>query len=516
MRETPAADVPATQLEDAAHLAGGYASGLAYSESEADISLLVRRGVPLLPIGAQSSVTGGATPMGELLVSTARLDRVLEIGHGFVRAQAGVTLDRLEATLNAAGWTYPPFPTWTAATVGGIVSTNAAGPATFKHGVTRDWVLALNLVLPSGDVLELTRGDAVVAEDGRVAIETPSGDLVLHVPDLPLPDVPKRSAGYHCAQGMDLIDLFVGAEGTLGILTEVTLRTVPHASRTARAMVPVAAEPAAIAFVRALRQASHSTWRRRDPDGIDVAAIEHLDRRSLELLKEDCVHRRERFGYPATASVVLFVDLDLPATMTAEAAWAQVEGALESGGPDGPVARFCRLAAEHGLLEDAEIAMPDDARRIAGMTAIREAVPAAVNARVARARDAHGPAVRKTAADMIVPWHRFGEMMEVCRRAFESRDLDYAVWGHISDGNVHPNLLPRRAADVDAGKAVVLELGRAVIAMGGCPLAEHGVGRHPVKKELLRMLYGEAGVAAMRAIKNAVDPEGRLSPGVIF
>ena len=150
------------------------------------------------------------------------------------------------------------------------------------------------------------------------------------------------------------------------------------------------------------------------------------------------------------------------------------------------------------------------------MTAAREAVPAGVNARVARARDVHGPLVRKTAADMIVPWHRFGDMMGACREAFESRGLDYAVWGHISDGNVHPNLLPRRAEDVDAGKAAVLELGREVIEMGGCPLAEHGVGRHPVKKQLLRMLYGEAGVSAMRALKLAIDPEGRLAPGVIF
>ena len=107
-------------------------------------------------------------------------------------------------------------------------------------------------------------------------------------------------------------------------------------------------------------------------------------------------------------------------------------------------------------------------------------------------------------------------MMDACHHAFSSRGLDYAVWGHISDGNIHPNVIPRTAADVAAGEAAVLELGRSVIALGGCPLAEHGVGRHPVKKQLLRALYGDEGVEAMRAVKRAIDPEGLLARGVIF
>jgi len=296
----------------------------------------------------------------------------------------------------------------------------------------------------------------------------------------------------------------------------VTLRTRPHHASTARALVPAPTEAAAIEFVRALRDASHSTWRRHEPQGVDVSAIEHLDRRSLELLREDGIDRREQITWPASANVVLFVDLDLPASLNVETAWNQMETALDPGAPDSPLGRFLRLAAEHGLLDDVEVALPGDVRRLASMTAAREAVPAGVNARVAHARDLHGPLVRKTAADMIVPWERFGDMMGACRAAFESRGLDYAVWGHISDGNVHPNLLPRCAADVEAGKAAVLELGREVIAMGGCPLAEHGVGRHPVKKQLLRMLYGEPGVSAMQALKLAIDPEGRLAPGVIF
>lgn len=516
MRVDDGGDVPPSSLEDAAHMAGGHARGLAFPTCEADVAALMRRGEPLLPVGAQSSVTGGATPMGELLVSTARLQAVLDVGDGYVRAQAGVPLDTLAAVLASHGHRYPPMPTWTAATVGGIVSTNAAGPATFKYGATRDWVLALTIVLPCGDVLEVRRRDARVDEAAALRIATTSGSITLSIPALPMPDVPKRSAGYHCAAGMDAIDLFIGAEGTLGIVVDATLRTVRRRGRTARALVPVRREAAALEFVRALREASHETWQRRDPHGIDVSAVEHLDRRSLALLREDGVDRKEQLTCPPDTDVVLLADLGLADVEDDEDAWRQMANALEAGGADTALGRFCRLAEAHGLLDDTEVALPGDTRRIANLTNLREAVPAAVNARVARARATCGEAVQKTAADMIVPWDRFGEMMRACRTAFESRGLDYAVWGHISDGNVHPNLIPHRAEDVAAGRAAVLELGRTVIELGGCPLAEHGVGRHPVKKQLLRMLYGEQGVAAMRRIKEAIDPDGRLAPGVLF
>ena len=117
---------------------------------------------------------------------------------------------------------------------------------------------------------------------------------------------------------------------------------------------------------------------------------------------------------------------------------------------------------------------------------------------------------------MIVPFDRFGEMMAIYRDGFTSRGLDFAVWGHISDGNVHPNVIPRSVADVDSGKAAILAFGREVIRLGGAPLAEHGVGRNPVKQELLRMLYGDSGIEEMRTVKRALDPAWKLAPGVIF
>ncbi len=110
--------------------------------------------------------------------------------------------------------------------------------------------------------------------------------------------------------------------------------------------------------------------------------------------------------------------------------------------PDSPLARFCRILERHGVFDDTEIALPGNRSRAAAFAELREAVPAGVNRRVAQARQADA-AISKTAADMIVPFDRFGEMMHECRRLFAERDLDLAVWGHISDGNVHPNVIPR-------------------------------------------------------------------------
>jgi D-lactate dehydrogenase (cytochrome) len=149
------------------------------------------------------------------------------------------------------------------------------------------------------------------------------------------------------------------------------------------------------------------------------------------------------------------------------------------------------------------------------MLAVREAAPTGVNRRVGEAKR-QDDRISKTAADMIVPFERFADMMEIYRAGFGGRGLDFAIWGHISDGNVHPNVLPRTYADVEAGKDAILEFGREAARLGGCPLAEHGVGRHPVKQALLQQLYGDQGIVEMRAIKRAMDPDWRLAPGVLL
>jgi D-lactate dehydrogenase (cytochrome) len=509
-------EILAARLEDAAHFPGGHLTGLATPASEAQIADLVRQSRAVLPIGAQSSLTGGATPMGELLVSTARLNRVESIGRDRVRVQAGVTLDDLDRELARAGRYYPPAPTFTGAFVGGTVATNAAGAATFKYGATRSWVEALTIVLPDGDVLDVERGMTSADAAGVFELHLRDRTVLCRVPGYRMPAVAKLSAGYYAAPGMDLIDLFIGSEGTLGIVAAVTLRVLPVRPAVCLVFVAFADRRAAFDFVRRLREIANETRRSGDPRGIDVSAIEHMDARALALVREDGLDRAHGVPIASDAQMALLVTLELPPGTSADLAFDEIGRARETDAPDTPLVRFCRLLAGAGRLEAAEIAVPGDRARAAQLMAIREAVPEAVNRRVGRANAHVDRRIQKTAADMIVPFERLDELLSFYDAGFRERGLDAAVWGHISDGNVHPNVIPRALADVESGNAFILDCGRQVLKMGGAPLAEHGVGRNPVKQELLRMMYGDEGIEAMRRIKQAIDPDWKLSPGVLF
>lgn len=502
-------------MEDAAHFPGGHAVGVVFPRTPDDIREVMAASKSILPIGAQSSLTGGATPMGETILATSKMTRILDVSPMHIRVQAGVTVEAMQEALATRDAWFPPAPTFTGACAGGMVATNAAGAATFKYGAVREWVAGLTVVLADGTVLTLTRGQQF-ADGRRLRIETRSGTVTFDVPSYQMPDVPKRSAGYFARSGMDLIDLFIGSEGTLGVIVDVTFRVLSPAPSTALALVPCVSEAQALEIVGVLRDTSHETWRTPDPHGIDAAAIEHIDRRSIEILREDGADVRHNVSLPADTDIVLLIQLELPPGTTRDAAFDQVAAALDEPGTDGPLSRFCRLIARADLFDRTELALPGDRRRMEDFVALREAVPAGVNQRVGLAKRTIDERIEKTAADMIVPFDRFAELMDVYRAGFGGRRLDFAIWGHISDGNVHPNVIPRSYDDVAKGKEAILEFGREVARLGGSPLAEHGVGRNPVKQSLLAQLYGPAGIDAMRAVKRALDPEWKLAPGVIF
>jgi D-lactate dehydrogenase (cytochrome) len=506
----------AGHVEDAAHYPGGHADGIARPRTEADVASLVTGATRVLPIGAQSSVTGGATPDGGLVLSTERLTSIQDVGHSKIRAQSGVSLEALQKLLQATGRWYAPTPTFSGAFVGGVVATNAAGAATFKYGTTREWVNGLTVVLACGHVIELRRGEVQAdARDGFL-VACGCGERRVQPGTYRRPDVPKCSAGYFAGPEMDLVDLFIGAEGTLGVVVDATLRVLESRPAIAMALVPCRSEASALALVTDLRRASQATWRTRDPRGIDVCAIESLDRRCLEVLREDGADRRSGIALPAGTDVALIVQIELAADVTAAAAYEAVAGAFAADAADGPLTRVCRLLRDHAVFDDTEIAMPGDERRAAQFLAFREAAPTGVNRRIGEAKRDVDARLEKTAADMIVPFDAFGEMMAIYHEGYQRRGLDYAIWGHISDGNVHPNVIPRSFDDMVAGRDAILEFGREATRLGGSPLAEHGVGRSAIKQALLRQLYGEAALDEMRAIKSALDPEWKLAPGVLF
>lgn len=497
-------------LVDAAYFPGGRADHVYLPRTEGEVAAVVRAHSPVLALGAQSSLTGGATPVGGAVLATERLD-ALEVHANRARCGAGVALMRVQEGAREHGLFLAPAPTYDGAFAGGSVATNAAGAATFKYGTMRDAVLALTVVLADGSVLDVVRGEVTAHPDGWFDVTRADGTVTrVPLPTYRDPEVAKCSAGYHSAPGMDLIDLFVGSEGTLGIVTEVEFELEARPASSLVCWLPVASEARGLELVKELRDASRRTWLTGDPAGVDAPSIEHIDRRCIELLIEDGEDRKHGIPLDPTDGLVLFFAIELPHEPTLDETIDQLSGESSA---DTPITRLMALLGDDA--ERLEAALPGEAKKAGRFAALREAVPMCVNHRVRDARAIH-PDVHKVAGDFIVPFEHVAEAFAIYRELFRKRGLDHAIWGHIGDGNVHPNVIPQTAADVTAGKEAILAMGEKVVAMGGSPLAEHGVGRHPVKQALLRSLRGDRGIEEMRAVKRALDPDWKLAPGVLF
>ena len=530
-RRPPRASVPEPRrspealepyLEDASGAPAGRAAGLLRVTDEPTAAAWLRAtleaGTPVLPQAARSSLTGGAIPHGEVVLGVERLDGLGAVerhpGGARVTVGAGVRLRDLQEHVGRAGFYYPPVPTHQEAMIGGSVSTNAGGAATFKYGVTRDWVHGLRVLLANGDLLVLERGLATARRGAAFAIALSDGTRIdVPAPDHHLPAVRKISAGYYADDPLDLVDLFVGSEGTLGLITAVTVDLVPRPPSVVGGLVFSPSPGRAFALAAALRRAAAGAREASDRAGPDVRSIEWLDAGCLEILRRHDDVRRRRVHLPddARAGVLFEMELDEPAddARVQERLAAALNGG--AGRRDDGLLRMARLVREHGALETLELAFPQDAARHRALAELREAVPQRVGEMLARR-----PGVSKVAGDPIVPFEELESMMRIYREGFERRGLDYAVWGHLADGNLHPNALPRTPAEVEAAGEVILEFGAEAARRGGCPLSEHGVGRHPLKQRLLTRFLGRAAIERMRLVKRALDPTWRLAPGVLF
>jgi len=514
-------------LEDASGAPPGRASGLCRPASEAELAALLRAtsaaATPVLCQAARTSLTGGAIPQDELVISVERLARIGPVespasGRATVTVEPGVRLSDLREVLRRVGWYYPPVPTYEVAMIGGTVATNAAGAATFKYGATRQWVRALRVVLESGDLLEIERGRHLAQRGDAFAIRLSDGTLLrVPVPDHALPPLKKISAGYFSADPLDLIDLFIGSEGTLGVFTSITLDLVRLPPGLLTALVFTSSFAQAYDLASELRRAAllaHASPGAGEPD---VRAIEAIDGQGLELLRRSGDAARLRVPIPDGAGVALLLELELAAADdladAEDAAARALEGRTRADA--GPLDRFFGVLGRHGVLEDAQVALPGDESRRRTLSEFREALPRRVN-ELLRERRRSAPEVKKIAGDLAVPFEHLPEMMSLYEAGFRSRGLEHAVWGHLSDGNLHANALPRDAREVREATRAILEFGDEAVRRGGTPLSEHGVGRDPLKQELLRRFLGPAAIASMRRIKRALDPHARLARGALF
>jgi D-lactate dehydrogenase (cytochrome) len=289
---------------------------------------------------------------------------------------------------------------------------------------------------------------------------------------------------------MDLIDLFIGAEGTLGIITAAELRVVPAPETNCAVVTFWPSETVALEFTRQVRQ-------RKEPLGIE--AIEYFGPDALRLLRR----RRTMLGaasgvpecLPAEAGCAIYLDIgtaaaELPNTLEALA------GCVRAGGGNPNECWTGMAKAERDRLR-----------------VFRHALPETVNSIIAEIRQTH-PQVTKLGTDMAVPDECLERILHLYRERLDAKGLDYVVFGHIGDNHLHVNILPRNPDEYAAGKELYLTFARDVVAMGGSPAAEHGIGK--LKTGFLKIMYGEDGVAQMLAVKRVFDPDLRLGKGTLF
>lgn len=396
----------------------------------------VVHGVPFTPCGARSGKSGGSLPLhGGVAVSLERMNRILSISPEDLSAvvQPGVITGDLMKAVEAVGLFYPPDPnSWELCTLGGNVAENAGGPRALKYGVTRDYVIGLEWVLPDGEVVRV----------GRRTI--------------------KGVAGY------DLVGLFVGSEGTLGVATEITVQLIPLPREVLTALVVF---PSVLHAARAVSAVLAAGILPRCLELIDDVALRAVNGRG--------------FQFPPGAGSAVIVEVD-------------------GNGREGLLAELSQLGDICAGQGATETLVAQDASQREKLWAARRVISPAL-----RALKPH-----KISEDIVVPRSKIPEVIERLKAMGAELGLTVATYGHAGDGNLHANILYEGAHQRPLVDEALRRMLVMTVELGGTITGEHGVGH--AKREYLSLEQSPALIDLQRRLKAFFDPSGLLNPSKIF
>jgi D-lactate dehydrogenase (cytochrome) len=476
------ADIIKGYLEDASGFTAGLADHLVIPENELELAGFLAdataKKTPITLAGGRTGVAAAAIPQGGVLLSLekfAGLGAVLKTPTPWIRAGAAVRLVDLAKALTPQGWMYAPDPTEKTGTLGGNAATNASGGRCYKYGTTRAHIRGLRLLLATGESLTLKRGQYFAQNDQLDFFHLLGRRLAFQRPMLPVLGVKKNSAGYFSAPDMDVLDLFIGMEGTLGVITELDLGLMPLPAGIFSLVI----------FCPALGQALRlATAIKTRPPGLDPALLEFMDERALALLRPDFP------GIPPKAIAALMIEQ--------EYAIGEESPALEA---------WLEFLASHDLSAET-VWLADTAQARQQIRDFRHRLPEKVNDMV-RSRG-----IPKVGTDMAVPDLAFPEIYALYEKSLQASGLEFLIFGHIGENHLHVNVLPKNPSEFAQAKKIYLEFARRVVAAGGTISAEHGVGK--LKHDFFRVMVGEEGLRECARVKKMLDPSGILNRGNIF
>ncbi len=452
------------------------------------------KGRALTVASANTGLSRGAVPAapGEEVLSMRLFRRAPEIrrdaqGGPIAVIGAGIPLSEFQDFVESQGLYYPPDPTERSALLGGTIATNASGPRSFKYGPTRAWVKALRVALPRGEMLELRRGEIKADANGVLHIRGAKGSSYeIKVPSYSMPPI-KNAAGYYAGPGMDLIDLFIGSEGTLGVITQAELALLPKPPHRYSGNVYFPREEEALSFVKAVKQA-------KVQGRLDPSLLEFFDEASVDIM------RRRDAAIPAEAKAAIYFEQEIGALNAA---------ALSE---DSRVGDWRVLMDQCGALQLREAFSAEDRLLLRDL---RHSVPEEVNKRIAATgRTFPGSGIRKVATDIAVPDAGFDEMLRVYRDILAREGMRHVTWGHVGDNHLHVNMMPKDPGQFEKAKDLLIEFAREASRLHGTVTAEHGAGK--IKIPQLKIMMGDKAMQEMAAVKKVLDPAGILGRGTLF
>jgi D-lactate dehydrogenase (cytochrome) len=509
-------DTYALYLDDESHSFEGKADKIIFPSSEAEIATITKKafddGIPITIQGGRTGLTGAAVPLGGIALNLEKLTKLNYMLYDeseelySISAEVGVTLEDLVSAIESKNldklqgkgtaehqkaleqflgeadtFTFPVDPTEMSAWLGGIVACNASGAKTFKYGAVRPWVYRLRVVLANGDILDIERGK-VKADNGKFVIVLSDGEEVeITIPTYTMPKT-KNAAGLFAEPDMDLIDLFVGSEGILGIITEVELGLVKLEENIMTVM----------AFFPSIDDAVNFVYDVRAPESpIKMDFMEYFGPHAIDMIKEKASDAGIKV--PAlkddTKAIVFF-----EFSFTEENMEEMVMGLEEI------------LMKNNTSSESSWAGM--DRSELAKMKTVRHFVPETVNGIIAQ-RKAQYPEIHKIGTDMAVPDEALRDYLQYYISTLDEQGMEYVMWGHIGDNHIHVNMLPRNNEEVKQGMDNYMTFAKRAIELGGTVAAEHGIGK--LKRIFLEAMYSEKGIQEMQAVKRVLDPKWLLN-----
>jgi D-lactate dehydrogenase (cytochrome) len=464
MQTKSAPDEIQSFLSDASFIRDGYADRVVLPESVEEVAEVLaaanRDRTPVTVSGAGTGTVGGRVPFGGIVLATGRLNRIKSIENNRAVAEAGVILADFQRAVDQKGLLYPPDPTERGCFLGGTVATNASGARTFKYGPTRNYIEGLKVVLASGEVLELRRGEKKFLDISKISL-----------PKYRPPATRKNASGYFFAPNMDPIDLFIGSEGTLAVICEIETRLVPRPQGLLSGVVFFPNQSDVLAFVAAARAT------------LDARALEFFDNESLNFLREKYPN------IPADAAGAIFFEQETT---------DDIEESILN--------EWLALLDQHHAFADSWFATNEQDQ--ARLREFRHQLPVLMNEWFARYRQ------RKVSTDMAVPDEAFAGLFRLYYDTLRTSGLRYTIFGHIGDNHVHVNILPRDEDEGARARELYVQFLKYAASVGGTLSAEHGVGK--LKREYLRLFYTDDELREMAALKKLFDSNGILGRGNIF